>query len=1545
MQRRLATLVTTGLLASGVALTAQPAQAANGGALLYGLTSANHLVSFRELSPGTTVSDVAVTGLGTDTLVGLDVRPKTGLIALGSSGRVYAIALDGTATATTGTAPTLSGTSFGVDVNPTVDRVRVVSDTGQNLRLNPDTGALAATDTPLAYAAGDPKAGSTPVVTAAAYTNSVDGSTATTLYDIDVAADALVTQAPPNNGTLNTVGSLGVDATGSAGFDIDAATGRAFAVLTVGGSNGLYTVDLTSGAATLVGAALTGLVDVTAAPVARPAYLLLTDNSLVALDLSRPGTASAPVAVSIPGGADIVGIDVRPATGVLYALTADSKLYTIAPATGAATFASTLSVTLSGAAFGVDFNPVADRLRVTSDTGQNLRVNVETGAATTDAALNGATTSVVGSGYTNSFTDASSTTLYDISAATDTLYVQNPPNNGTTVAVGTGLGVDVNPGSDLDIAPDGNAAYAVLTTTAPGLYRLNLTTGRAALVAPVNALAEDLAIASPGSLAAGHAAGVESQPTATVTVQRYSGTAGVLAVDYATGGGTATAGVDYTPTSGTLRFADGETSKSFTVALLQDTLTEGPETIGITFSNELGGTTPVDPTTVTIIDDERATGYALTSDNKLGTFALDLPGYFKTLVPITGTGSADVVGIDVRPATGALYALTADSKLYTVDPTTGAATLASTLSTALSGSTFGVDFNPVPDRLRITSDTGQNLRVNVDTGAVTTDAALNGATTSAIGSAYTNSFAGATTTTLYDVSASSDSLYVQNPPNNGTTTLVGPLGIDILPSGDLDILGNGNTAFGAFFFGGSASLCRVDLASGATTVIGDFQATDVEDLAFASPGRLSAAPVTVAESGGSAVVTVTRTAGSSGTLSVDYATTDGLATAGADYTATSGTLTFGDGDTSETITVPVADDAFPEGTEAFGIAFSNPQGGTGPVAATTVTVTDNDKGTAYGLTAADHVVTFDPTAPTTAPTADKAVTGLGSGEDVLALDVRPANGKLYALTSTGRLLVVDPATGATQAVSTLSTVPTGVVSVDVNPVVDRLRVVTSTGENLRVNIDTGAVTTDTAVAYATGDAGAGSTPAIGAIAYTNSAAGQTATTLLGLETGRDVLVTQDPPNAGTISTIGPLGVDLSTAVGLDIGFPGNSAFVVAAGAVHRVDLATGAITTLGALATPVEDLALASAPVPQAGRYHALAPSRVLDTRTTATALVGGTDRTLVVAGQGGVPATGVSAVVLNVTLTDGSAKQNLAVFPAGQKPDVRTSNLNADRKQTVAVQVQTGLGTAGAIGLSLSTGSADVVVDVLGWYGDSSDRSGAGYQALTPSRLLDTRTTSTPLTKGTVRNQQVSGLSGVPAGATAVAVNVTATGATRPTYLQLSPGGSAPATQSTLNVVPGQTVANAAVVGLGSDGSVDLRVGDGSVSAIVDVVGYYGPTAGGRFVPVTPSRLLDTRSSGGPVGGGADRDLVVTGVGGVPATGASAVVLTVTGTQALYAGYVAVFPKGSPTTTSTLNLVPGRDVANLAVSAVGTGGAVTLRVAPRASQVVVDVTGYFTQP
>ncbi|HKY74797.1 MAG TPA: DUF4394 domain-containing protein, partial [Acidimicrobiia bacterium] len=259
-------------------------------ATLIGLTTDDKLVTFTTDGPSTIVSTVPVQGLGAgEHLVDIGVRPLgAGLYGIGTTSRLYSINPKTGAATAVGSgpfSPGLSGTAFGIDFNPTVDRIRVVSDNGQNLRLNPDTGGSAATDSQLVYAAGDPAGSTTPHVTATAYINGYPGAALTALYGIDTGRDALVLQNPPNAGVLNSVGALGVDAGDVNGFDIDVTpTGNiGLAALTVGGTTRLYSIDLATGKATEQGPIGDGAQPLAGLTVAPPVgYWVATENGTVA---------------------------------------------------------------------------------------------------------------------------------------------------------------------------------------------------------------------------------------------------------------------------------------------------------------------------------------------------------------------------------------------------------------------------------------------------------------------------------------------------------------------------------------------------------------------------------------------------------------------------------------------------------------------------------------------------------------------------------------------------------------------------------------------------------------------------------------------------------------------------------------------------------------------------------------------------------------------------------------------------------------------------------------------------------------------------------------------------------------------------------------------------------------------------------------------------------------------------------------------------------------------------------------------------------------
>ena len=245
---------------------------------------------------------------------------------------------------------------------------------------------------------------------------------------------------------------------------------------------------------------------------------------------------------------------------------------------------------------------------------------------------------------------------------------------------------------------------------------------------------------------------------------------------------------------------------------------------------------------------------ANTVPQSLVQFDASTPATVTTIGDITGLGQNEtLVGIDFRPRNRVLYGVSQDStntgRLYTINTTTAVATLVGTLTSGgtpivLDGTEFGVDFNPVPDLLRVISSNGQNLRINPNNGVTIVDDALNPADaggtqrTGVTGAAYTNNVAGATTTTLYDIDTINDTLVIQNPPNNGALNLVGPLGVNVNAINGFDISGTTGVAYAAVLTGSSTAsdLYTIDLTTGTASRVARI------DTALTIRG-LSAAPI------------------------------------------------------------------------------------------------------------------------------------------------------------------------------------------------------------------------------------------------------------------------------------------------------------------------------------------------------------------------------------------------------------------------------------------------------------------------------------------------------------------------------------------------------------------------------------------------------------------------------------------------------------------------------------------------------------------------------
>jgi hypothetical protein len=532
----------------------------------------------------------------------------------------------------------------------------------------------------------------------------------------------------------------------------------------------------------------------------------LSDNRLLTFDPAVPSGATAKPIVGIVAGETLVGIDVRPQNGMLYGLGVNAgantaTLYVIGRETGQAGVVGTASsvaltngvtaVDLPAADYGFDVNPATDRVRVTTASGLNFRVNPNTGApvdgdtgltpgsvsgVNPDGALNGATASVGGAAHTNDRpNNGNVTTLYALSAATDQLSIQNPPNAGTqtlgqnvTVA-GTPVNFSAVGGFDIDpavttvasnVPVTSGASYAVLTIgAATHLYRVSLTDGAATDLGPI---------------------GNGSAAIQGLALQRDLDDAGFPVVGLAAGGG------------GLRRFQTATPDAATSVALT-GSITVGETIVGLAWRPQ--------------------------------------------------TGQLYGLGVDAGTDT---------ATLYLVDPQNGAVTVvgaASDISWAgvdfpAAGAGWGIDFNPTVDRLRIVADGGLNARVNPVTGLPvgsspdTPHSGLPLGSTGVAAVSYTNAFTQPFTggvTTVYVLEPTANQLMIQNPPNAGVltaerTVTLGGAPLDFGATAGLDIPGEVAVATSSapaagsgivlLDVGGTEGLYTLDLTTGAATLLG-----------------------------------------------------------------------------------------------------------------------------------------------------------------------------------------------------------------------------------------------------------------------------------------------------------------------------------------------------------------------------------------------------------------------------------------------------------------------------------------------------------------------------------------------------------------------------------------------------------------------------------------------------------------------------------------------------------------------------------------------------
>ena len=629
-------------------------------------------------------------------------------------------------------------------------------------------------------------------------------------------------------------------------------------------------------------------------------------------------------------------------------------------------------------------------------------------------------------------------------------------------------------------------------------------------------------------------------------------------------------------------------------------------------------------------------------------------GTVTTIGPIGGLGIGEkIVSMDFRPATGQLYALTTDDEINVISGIATATPTATPFATVALAGAGDIDFNPVPDAIRVVGENGENIRIPVSTGAVIIDSTLNGSPT---GAAYTNAVAGSQQTTLYDID--SNALYLQGglqgspSPNSGALTQVNSLSglTSDLDDGGFDISPNSGRAITLRNNAGTRQLYDVSLKS-ATLDLGPapsdqtFHAIAIQPAVAAL--SFTAAAGSVSEDGGSVVLTVRRVGNINLTPSFSYTVAgSGANPAGAgDFgTATpAGPIQFAAGETTKTITVPITDDELDEANETFTVTLTAPSGGVlGTPAAQTVTIFDQDAPvaavgegeTAYAVDGANQLLTFDTAAPATVTTVG-AITGVDG--TVLGIDIQPATGRLFAVTSASKVYVVDKATAAATQIGSAAFTP-GVagarVGLDFNPVPGAIRLLADS-QSLRISPVTGAV------------AGTDSAPAatVAGAAYTNSVSGAEQSTLYVIDSGDDQLKRigglggVPSPNGGAVTVIGALGVPADDETGFDISGATNIAYATLNGALHRIDLGTGRATVaaqLGAGNLDVRDIAIAANPPSVRFAAGAVSVKESAGTATVTVTRSGSTD---------GVSNVTVSTTTIG-TATDGSDYTALSAQP-----------------------------------------------------------------------------------------------------------------------------------------------------------------------------------------------------------------------------------------------------------------------------------------------------------
>ncbi|MET3807817.1 hypothetical protein ABIB25_004844 [Nakamurella sp. UYEF19] len=517
-----------------------------------------------------------------------------------------------------------------------------------------------------------------------------------------------------------------------------------------------------------------------------------------------------------------------------------------------------------------------------------------------------------------------------------------------------------------------------------------------------------------------------------------------------------------------------------------------------------------------------------------------------------------------------------------------------------------------------------------------------------------------------------------------------------------------------------------------------------------------------------------------------------------------------------------------------------------------------------------------------------------------------------------------------------------------------------TGNNADTMISNNTITGGPATGISLNNQFSSNLPSSGTSITGNTIAGRTNGIRVSSAMGAGPTVTATTISTNTVigSTVNSINLQGGTGTTVvDNSFTGTSATATTA---DCVDATTGA-GTVGTANTWTNNIGNSSLPgylCTAAGSFRSVTPARVLDTRSNLGAMgpVAPTSAiNLNVLGKVGIPAGGVSAVVLNLTVTEATNGGNITAYPAGTtRPDA--SNVNFVVGQIIPNQVVVKVGSKGEVSLyNNSGGTVQLVADVAGYYVGGVPVVPGAFNSLPAARILDTRVNvgaNGPVgALGTIA-VPVLGRGGVPSsGVSAIALNLTVAMPAKGGYLTMYPDGTSRPNASNLNFTPGQPgIANLTVVKAGTHGQVKIYNGStGPASVIADVVGYYlagTPTAPGTFVALSPSRVLDTRPGSGGAGAVARLATIpvqIAGAGGV-SDKASAVTLIATVVSPTKSGNITAYANGTtPSPVSNLNFVAGLTIANLVTVPIGADGRVALfNQSLGTVHLIADVSGYF---